>query len=93
MGRSAANNSTCVKSPCEDSATLEPRSKRGRQSMGDITEFIDTNTCCTCFGLYEDDAGTGREWLQCHCGRWMHEDCVEECEYDALGNMKICPLC
>ena len=22
---------------------------------------------------YADDAGTGREWLQCRCSRWIHK--------------------
>ena len=55
----------------------EPRSKRSRLDIGDMTDFIDPNICCTCFGSYDDDAGTGREWLQCQHERWMHEDCLE----------------
>ena len=71
----------------------EPRPKRNRLDMGDMTDVIDSNICCTCFSSYDDDAGTGRQWLQCQCGRWIHENCVEECDVDATGNMKICPLC
>lgn len=35
---------------------------------------------CTfaCFGLYCDDAGTGRDWLKCVCGRWIREECVDD---------------
>ena len=66
-------------------SSSEPRSKRSRLDMGDMTDIIDPNVCCTCFGSYDDDAGTGREWLQCQCGRWMHEDCVEECDSMLLG--------
>ena len=49
--------------------------------------------CCACFGLYSDDIGTGREWLECACGRWLHEDCVENIVYDTNGKEKLCPLC
>ena len=61
--------------------------------MGDVTDVIDPNVRCTCFGSYDDDAGTGREWLQCQCGRWMHEDCVEECDFDATGDMSFVLEC
>ena len=73
----------------------EPRSKRSRLDMEDMTEVIDPNICCVCFSSYDDDAGTGREWLHCHYGRWIHEDSVamEECDFDASGNMNTCPLC
>ena len=41
-------------------------------NMGDMTDVIVSNICCTCSGSYDDDAaGTGREWLQCQCGWWM----------------------
>ena len=63
------------------------RTKKAR--LGDIQSNIDSNTCCACFGDYADDTGTGREWLQCQCGRWIHEDCVEECMSESV----ICPLC
>ena len=52
----------------------QPRNKRAR-----ITEdtVIDANTCCVCFETYEDDVKeeNGREWIECSCGRWLHEDC------------------
>ena len=38
---------------------------------------VQSDTCCVCFGSYEEDAGTDREWLQCKCSRWIHEDCVD----------------
>lgn len=63
------------------------RTKKAR--LGDIQSNIDSNTCCACSGDYADDTGTGREWLQCQCGRWIHEDCVEECMSESV----ICPLC
>ena len=58
-----------------------------------LDESIDTEECCACFGQYSDDIGTGREWLDCACGRWLHEDCVENIVYDTNGKEKLCPLC
>ena len=37
--------------------------------------------------------GTGREWLECTCSGWIHEDCVEDIVNDANGKEKLCPLC
>ena len=45
-----------------------------------------------CFGSYDDDLDTTREWLQCKCDRWIHEDCIDE-EVCVLIEGKLCPLC
>ena len=45
-------------------------------------EEIDVNRCCVCFELYADDSGTRREWLQCQCSRWIHEDCIDDDDVD-----------
>ena len=58
-----------------------------------LDESIDTEECCACFGQYSDDIVTGREWLECVCGRWVREDCVENIVYDTNGKEKLCPLC
>ena len=58
----------------------------------DLDEPIDTNLCCICFGSYDEDIDTGREWLQCSCGRWIHEDCIDEVVIDNSSG-KVCPLC
>jgi len=49
---------------------------------------IDPDTCCMCFERYEDDVleGVGAEWINCRCGRWMHEDCVKETVMDSDGH-------
>jgi len=56
----------------------------------DDDESINTDICCICFGSYEDDDGTGRDWVQCCCGRWIHEDCMDP---DPQNSEKLCPLC
>ena len=59
--------------------------KRARFTV-DSTIF--TDICCVCFGSYEDDEDTGREWLQWSCDRWIHQDCII-----ANNSDKLCPLC
>ena len=70
------------------SSHTQPNAKR---SKCDANEEIDVNRCCACFGLYADDAGTGREWLQCRCSRWIHEDCIDNDDED-IEHSIFCPL-
>ena len=56
--------------------------------MNKVTnEEIDPNVCCMYFITFEEDIieETEAEWLPCHCGRWLHEDCAEECIVDSDG--------
>ena len=55
-------------------------------------ETIHTDLCCVCFGTYDEDIETGREWLECCCGRWIHEECIDDVDVDNTIN-KVCPLC
>ena len=71
------------------SATSRPKKSRAAENADDE---IDSNRCCTCFGLYSDDIGTEREWLKCCCGRWIHEECVDEDDVNSSAT-KLCPLC
>ena len=50
-------------------------------------ENIDVNVCCMCFVHYDDDVreGSGADWIFCKCGRWLHEDCVEDVVKDNEG--------
>ena len=72
-----------------------PKQRKTRESTATELETIDTNMCCMCFGNYDDDVlqGLGANWICCACGRWLHEDCVEDCERDDEGNDRICPFC
>ena len=71
----------------------EPLAKRAKYSEEEVE--VDCNTCSICFGSYEEDllSGGGDEWLQCTCGKWVHEECVEDCEADSDGNPRFCPSC
>lgn len=46
--------------------------------------------CCFCYGSYCQD---GREWVMCACGRWVHEECMEEIFLDDSGQERFCPFC
>ena len=52
------------------------------------SEVIDPNKCCMCFVSYDDDIldGAGAEWIFCKCGRWLHEDSVEDVVEDNAGD-------
>ena len=57
---------------CSNKGTLKRKSKVSTQSNAqrskqNADDEIDVNRCCVCFGMYADDAGTGREWLECQC--------------------------
>jgi len=64
-------------------------------SSGENDECIDGNTCCMCFGHYDDDVieGSGADWIFCKCGRWLHEDCIEEVVKDNDGVERFCSFC
>ena len=58
-------------------------------------ESINANVCCMCFVNYEDDVleGSGADWIYCRCGRWLHEDCVEDVVKDNDGEERYCSFC
>ena len=70
-------------------AESEPKPKAPRL----IEDSINIDEYCACFGLYTDDIGTGREWLECACDRGIHEECIEDIVYNANRKEKLCPLC
>ena len=56
---------------------------------------LNTDQCCECLRLYSEDVrmGTGAEWVECVCGRWLHEECIDSIEYNASGKEKLCSFC
>ena len=56
---------------------------------------MSTGECCECFETYEDDVrfGRGEEWVECACGRWIHEKCIDKLVIDAQGKEKFCSFC
>ena len=68
-----SGNDTILK-PNESKRARQREVRAGEHSAGGA---IDMNTCYICFGIYEDvREGTGRDWRECVCRRWVHEDCI-----------------
>ena len=80
--------------PATSVSTCQLRSSRAAPTKA-LEDEIDTNVCCMCFIRYEDDitAGSGAEWISCSCGRWLHEDCAEDCVIDNDGKERFCSFC
>ena len=77
-----------------DTAELpEPPASKKLKVKDNSGTAVNQNQCCVCFGTFDEDIGTGREWVECACTRWLHEDCVEEVVVDASGLERLCPLC
>ena len=65
--------------------------KSPRTAANPSTEINDSE-CCVCFVTYDDD-GSGKDWVACACGRWLHEDCADDCVTDSDGNERLCFVC
>lgn len=70
------------------------------QSSSDIENpavggAINSSECCECSLTYAEDVrlGTGAEWVECACGRWLHEECIDSIEYNSNGKEKFCSFC
>ena len=50
----------------KSTGNVQPNAKRSKSSADNE---IDVNRCCACCGMYAEDGGNGREWLQCRCSR------------------------
>ena len=51
--------------------TQKQACQRTKRMLGEMDKNINTN------GTYLDDVDTGRQWLECSCTRWIHEDCID----------------
>lgn len=85
--------------PSEKRAQAEPQPKAQKTprvvSAKDLDGSINANECCVCLVSYDEDveAGTGSEWIMCACGRWAHEDCIDDVVLDVNGQERLCPVC
>ena len=69
----------------------DPRALRASKKVRiDVEAGEDADHCCVCFGSYDEDIDTGREWIQCSCTRWLHEDCIDDEDVDTNG--RLCPV-
>ena len=73
---------------CPAATTTRPKRNKLKENVDDS---INADLCCVCFGSHQD-MGTGREWLQCSCSRWIHEDYVDNEDVEE-GSGRLCPLC
>ena len=95
--KQVSSNSACEPSASTSSAQTEPtsnlRSNRPAPAKTPKNE-INVNVCGMCFAKYEDDilSGSGAEWISCSCGRWLHEECAENCVIDNNGKEHLCSL-
>ena len=73
----------------------KPKKSRISELQTQPGEDIDPNVCFTYFVRYEDDIlrGSCVDWISCACGRWLHEDCAEDCVIDCQGEERTCPFC
>ena len=64
-------------------------------SCSSVTTSGNTSTtmwqCSICYEDY-DEVGT-EDWVQCGCGRWIHELCIIDVVIDATGKELFCPYC
>lgn len=51
--------------------------------------------CSECFGTYKEDIdlGNGAEWIQCSCGQWIYEECIDETVVGEDGIKIMCSNC
>ena len=87
--------SACSAPVIMPSATLPipptiPPSSPGSAVPSEAEEVEDNYECAFCYGSYCTD---GRDWLECACSRWVHEDCMEEVILDDEGRERFCPFC
>ena len=56
------------------------------------TSQINASECCVCFVTYDNDQ-SGKDWVACACGQWLHEDCTDNCITDSDGNERLSFIC
>ena len=76
----------------------EPVRKKPRRSVhatDNAESDIDENVCCMCFESYFNDVAeqSGRDWVNCACGRWLHEECAEDHKIDSIGKDRFGHYC
>ena len=78
---------------CDETTAARSAGNSNLDRSGD--ESIDVNVCCMCFVHYDDDVreGSGADWIFCKCGRWLHEDCIEDVVKDNEGTERFCSFC
>ena len=53
----------------------------------------DSTMDCECTFCYRSFCQDGEEWVRCACGRWVHEQCMEDVFLDDNCEERFCPFC
>ena len=63
--------------------------RKGKEKASTSRDF----QCAICFQSFFDDE-EGEEWIECACGQWVHENCIEyDIVVDTHGRERLCPSC
>ena len=73
-----AEPATSSEPSCASSCTEkneQPRQKNANTVLS-RSEDLNSGECCVCFDTYDEDVAleTGRDWVECACQRWLHEE-------------------
>ena len=51
--------------------------------------------CCDSLGSFQQDIAekNGVRWLRCGCGKWIHEDCIDQVATEKEGKDRLCSNC
>ena len=69
------------------------KSKKQKKNISNVTKNVEGDVCPVCQDSYDYDERqrNGKEWIQCSCGTWVHEDCVLT-QLEENG-ATFCPIC
>ena len=56
------------------------------------TQPFSMEQCAVCLEAYSS-SDFDCDWIECACGRWTHEDCVDDVVIDINGKERFCPHC
>ena len=68
------------------------RLERYRKNKTGQKRSLCGNESCVWFGMYLEDVDTDKQWFECCCGRWIHEDSLDSDDIDN-STRRLCPLC
>ena len=68
----------------KQTATKPKKKAEPKNREKDTTE--NDSICPICSSRYSFDVeeGNGRDWIQCACGIWLHDDCIPEAIVEAI---------
>ena len=78
-----------------DGEPVRKKPHRSVHATDNAESDIDENVCCMCFESYFNDVTerSGRDWVNCACGHWLHEECAEDHKIDSIGKDRFCHYC